>query len=340
MNLPSPAADGARRLLLLAILAALAACQGSDPQPLTLLSLDHLGGADSLVDGGGAAATLGYTVQDGTSTPTIRLVRHDAASPDTLAFLGDVAFTAGGRVTRLRVSDEAAGVILSGTVWVVDLAAPTLATMQLPAPDTAVDLAVAGRWVAVAVDHGLYLVDRGDPRRTFLQAAVSTPTALLATPGGFLAFTTAGYVMADTTSGTPAFAEVVAPALANLQAATPAGSGAMAAGPGSAFDRTRVVRLDLTDPAAPAVAASQEVSGAFAGFAWDGGDASVVAIHGDDDGAAPTTFHQGYLLREGGGGFHGSAVPLSFWSLSGQPLAARSGLLLAAGASGVALSRF
>jgi len=292
------------------------------------------------VDGGGAAASLGYTVQNGASTPTIRLVRHDAASPDTLAALGDVAFSAGGRITRLRVTDEAAAVILSGTVWVVDLAAAPFAAVQLPAPGTAVDLAVAGHWVAVAVDHGLYLVDRDDPLQAFLQPTASTPSALLATPGGFLAFTTTGYVVADTTGGEPAFTEVVDPALANLQAASPGGRSALAAGPGSATGRTRVLRLDIADPTAPAVASSTEVSGTFVALAWDGGDTSVVAVHGDDDGVDPTAFRQGYLVRDGGGGLQASVIPLSFWSLSAQPLAARSGLLLAVGANGVALTRY
>ena len=150
-----------RRALLL--LAVLGGCAGSDPQPLEPVSLDRFGGADSLVAGGGGSSALGYTAPTGSFLPAVRLVRHDAANPGILRPLGDVSFPGGTRITRLRVTDEAAALVLDGAVWVVDLADPSLTVWGVAVGGLALDVAVSGRWAAVAVDHGLVLTHRDDP---------------------------------------------------------------------------------------------------------------------------------------------------------------------------------
>ncbi len=317
---------------------ALAACQGSDPQPLEPISLDPRGGPESLVDGGGGASLVGYTSSGASAPSGLRLVRAGAGGGPAV-LVGDVVFPGGGPITRLRVSDEAAAVIVDGAVWLVDPTSPALSTEPIPASAGASDLAVRGRWVALAVDHGLVLVDRQAPLVPFQQAASSTPAALLVTPTGFLAFTAAGYLVVDTTGATPSFTEVTDPGLSGLQAGRAAGGDAVVAGPGSGPDRTRVLWLDLADPAAPAVTRAEEVPGAFVALAWDGGDGAVVAIHGAGDDARLGSFHQGYLLRGAAGGPAAAGIPLPFWSLSPQPLAAKDGQLFAAQAGGVAQLR-
>jgi len=183
-----PAGPAAAALLLGAL--ALAGCQGSDPQPLTPLSRDAFGGSESLVDGGGAGATLGFASPPVAGPTTVRLLRLDAADPDVAALLGDVPL--GGRATRLRVTDEAVAALVDGALLVADLADPALVPVAFEAPPGAVDLAVGGRWIAVAVDRALHLIDRDGllPPATF--ATTSTPTAPVATAHGFLAFTTTG----------------------------------------------------------------------------------------------------------------------------------------------------
>ncbi len=330
-----------RRLAPPLLALALAGCQGSDPQPLTLLSSDAFGGASSLVDGGGADATIGYTSSAASGLPTLRLARHDAASLDVVVPLGDVVFRDGGRASRLRVTDEAAALLVSGVAWVVDPADPALSAERLSLPDGVTDLAVSGRWVAAATDRALVLLDRDDPAGPASFATTSTPTGLTATRAGFLAFTTTGYLVVDTGVPGGSVTEVADPVLRDLREARPdADRGtAVAAGPGSAADRSRVLRLDLSTPATPVVLRSAEVAGRFVAFAWDGGDASVLAIHGAGDDARPESFHEGWLLRERAGGFEVSGLPLPFWSTSAQPLAARAGRLLAAQGGGAALLR-
>ena len=136
-------------------------------------------------------------------------------------------------------------------------------------------------------------------------------------------------MVVDTSGAVPAFHEVSDPDLGNLRAAIASGATALVAGPASSSDRTRVLRLDLADPAAPVVVRRQEVPGAFVALASDGAGTAVVAIHGEGDTAESTAFHQGYLLRESGGGFQVTGLPLAFWSQSQQPLAAHAGHLFA-----------
>lgn len=335
-----PAFPGAATAWCLLLLAALAGCQGSDPQPLEPVSLDRFAGQDSLVAGGGGSSIVGYTSPAGSFLPTVRFVRHDPANPEQVQLLGDVTFGGGGRISRLRVNDDAAALIVEGGVRVVDLAAPSLPVegipVPIPVPGIAVEVAVGGRWVAVAIDHGLVLVHRDDPLVAHPFTASSTPGALLATGSSFLALTTMGFVVADTSGPVPTFLEVSEPNLGGLRAAEVSGSSALVAGPGSSPDRSRVLRLDLTSPRVPVVVHEQEIPGTFVALAWDGGATSVIAVRGEGDGPEPTAFHQGYLLRESAGGFEATGLPLPFWSISDQPLAARAGHLFAVQAAGLA----
>jgi hypothetical protein len=335
---PSLAAAAPARLVGLLLLAALAGCQGSDPQPLEPISLDRFTGQDSLVGGGGASSIVGSTSPSGSFLPTLRLVRHDAALPEALQPLGDVTFGGGGRITRLRITDEAAVLVLDGAVRVVDLTTPALTIEGLVVPGAVLEVAVSGRWVAAAIDHGLVLVHRDAPTTAFRFTTTSTPSAVLASGSAFLAFTATGYVVADAAAG-PTFQEVSDPVLAGLRAAEVDGATALVAGPGSTADRSRVLRLDLASPAAPAVVHAAEVPGAFVASASDGGAFSVVATHGAGDTTEPTAFHQGWLLRESAAGFEPEGLPLPFWSRSDQPLAAHDGHLFAVEAVGLGFLR-
>lgn len=334
---PAPTSVAAAAAYLL-LLAALAGCPGSDPQPLEPISVDRFAGPDSLVGGGGASSVAGFTATSASLLPAVRLVRHDAASPGALQLIGDVTF-GGDRITRLRVTDEAAALVLDGAVRVVDLTDPSLPVGYVALPGPAQDLAVGGRWVAAAVDHGLVLVHRDDPSAFHEFTTTTTPRALLAVGSSFLAFTTTGYVVADTSGPAPTVREVSDPVLGNLHAASSSGASALVAGPGSSPDRSRVLRLDLTDLAAPVVVRGAEVPGAFVAFAWDGDATSVIAVHGEGDTAEPTAFHQGYLLRASSDGFQHAGLPLPFWSVSDQPLAAHAGHLFAVETAGLGLLR-
>jgi hypothetical protein len=266
-------------------------------------------------------------------------VRHDAASPDRTTLLGDVSFSGGGSITRLAVTDQSAAVNVNGVVRVVDLSGPSLSIEALPALGDADALALAGRWVLAAAGNDLVVVSRDAPDATTTYSAAATPTALLATQGSFLAFTATGYVAVDPTSATTIFREVSDPALANVRDAQAGGATAVVAGPSSTFGRSRVLRLDLTDPAAPAIVRGHEVPGTYVTFAWDGTSTSVVAVHGDGDGADPLRFHEGYVVREGADGFSDAGVPLTFWSESGEPLAAHADRLFAVEARGLLFLR-
>jgi hypothetical protein len=333
---PRPRAGPARPVALLAAaIAALAACRGSDPQPLELLALDPFGDQGSLVAGGGAASVIGYTSASRSFPPTLRLVRHDGASPDRTSYVGDVRFSAAGGFTRIAVGDEAAAVTVGGVVRVVDVSLPSLPVQPLPALGDATDLAVAGRWVLAASGGDLVLVARDAPAAATRFTPAGAPRALLGAAGGvFLAFTTTGYVAIDP-GGAATFSEVSDPALAGIEAVYLDGAGAVAAGPATTLGRSRLLRLDLTNPAAPVVVRSQELPGAYVAFAWDGGSTSVLAVHGDGDDADPMSFHEGWRVREGADGFHAEGIPLTFWSRSPQPVAAHAGRLFAVEARGL-----
>lgn len=334
-RIPRPAAAA---LLLCAL--GLAGCQGSDPQPLSLVSRDAFGGSESLVDGGGGGATLGFGSPPVTGPTSVRLLRLDAADPDLATLIGDVPL--GGRATRLRVTDEAVAALVGGALLVADAADPALLPVAFEAPEGAADLAVRGRWIAVAANHALHLLDREGLAAPASYPTTATPTAPVATAWGFLCFTATGWVTADVTGPTPAFREVADPLLrdARAAAALPGGAGAWVAGPGGAADRARVLRLDLSDPAAPVVLRSADLAGAFVAFAWDGGEEAVLAVHGEgDDPARPESFHEGWLLRESAGGLAATRLPLPFWSRSAQPFALHARRLLAAQPGGVTLLR-
>jgi hypothetical protein len=319
------------------LLAVLPGCRGSDPQPLELISLDPFGDQASLVAGGGASSIVGHTGTSGGS-PILRLERHDRTSPDRLTLLGDVRFAGGGAITRLVVTDEAAAVNVGGVVKVVDLTVPALPIETLDVLGDASALAVGGSRVLAVAGGDLVLVDRGAPVVTAQFTPAAEPTCLVAAGGVFLAFTADGYVLVDPSSATT-FAEVTDPTLAGVRDASADGASALVAGPASSPGRSRILRLDLSNPAAPAVVRGHEVPGAYVAFAWDGGSTAVIAVHGSGDGADPRAFHEGWVVREGAGGFADEGVPLTFWSETSQPLAAHVDRLFAVEAQGLLFLR-
>jgi hypothetical protein len=282
---------------------------------------------------------IGHTASSAGFFPILRLVRHDSASPDATAFVGDVNFS-GGTITRLFLSDEAAAVIVGDNVRVVDLSVASLPYDEINGVlANLTDVAVTGHWALLVSGNQLSLAERIDPFTVADFTLTGTPTAILATQGKFLVFTTTGYAVIDPEAPSPTLDEFTDASLGNLRCAFVSGTVAMVAGPASTFDRSRLLRLDLTSLAAPRIVRSHEMPGTFVALAWDGGSTSVVAVRGNGDGPDARTFHQGYVVREGIGGFTDAGVPLEFWSLSTQPLAAHAGRLFAVEARGLLFLR-
>lgn len=303
----------------LAALAALPACQGSDPQPLELLSRDPSTGRDSVIGGGGNSSMIGYTILNGGVASTVRLVRHDVTSADQFTMVGDVGLEPNVAVTRLVVTDQVAAAIADWRLSLVDLTSPSLPVQVISIPGGAQDVAVSGRWVLVVAGNDLTLINRDTPLSSTTYTSGSAPTGILATQGMFLAFTTTGYVMVDPSRPTPTFQPVADTDLRDIRDAYADGVGAIVAGPASTLSRSKVLLLDLTSPTAPVVAKRHEVAGGYATFAWDGASTFVVAIDS----------HQGYLVTEDADGFHDFGIPLPTWYYGGHPLAAHSGHLFA-----------
>jgi len=329
-----------RLALLLATLAALPACQGSDPQPLQLISRDPFYGDGGVIGGGGASSMVGYTVPSGGfNTTMIRLVRHDAANPDQLTFVGDVALEPGVEVTRVVVTDQVSAVVAGGEVSLVDLSVPSLPVDVLSFARGVEGVAVEGRWLLAISGNDLALVNRDAPLSITTYTSSVAPTGILATQGMFLVFTTTGYVTVDPSGPTPTFQPVADPDLRNIRDAYADGAGAVVAGPGAAVAQSKVLRLDLTAPASPVVVWRHDVPGSYVTFAWDGASTSVVAVHGDGDGF-PGSFREGFLVREADDGVHDTGIPLPLWFGGGHPLAAHASRLFAMDESGMLLLGF
>ncbi len=305
----------------------LLACHGSDPQPLEFILGDDFYARGSLVAGGGSNELVAYTRSDGSGNTSVRVLRHDAERPDELELVGevDLGWGWGATVDHLAVSESVAAASGSGGITLIDLASPSLALSTLPMASPPTALALSGRWLLTASGSQLTLVDLDDPASTASNVAASPVTAILSTQGTFLVFTGSGYVHV-TPGPTVTWRAVDDAVIRNFNGAFADGLEAVVAGPSLTLGRSRVVRLDLRSPGSPAVLRSHEVDGAFAGFAWDGGTTSVVAVGGGD---AFSAVHEGYVVREQGGAFTSFGIPLPQWFGRGNGIAAHADHLFA-----------
>jgi hypothetical protein len=325
-----------KRLFAGAALAALAACQGSDPQPLELVFRDPFVAGVSRVSGGGASDLLAYTRYHGDGTYGVRLLRHDAASPDELQLLGDVEMP----TDRLFVTGGFA--VGCPGCELVDLTNPALprSTVPVPLPQGVLPgaLAIDGRWLLAASGTALQLVDlEGGPGASF---TTSTPVAaVIATQGRFLAFEASGYVHVVPDATAPTFSEVQSENLRGVAAAFADGAQAVVAGPSPNLGKSRVMRLDLSTPAAPTVVRSHEVPVEFGYFAWDGATLGIVAAAS----VAGQPMHQGYAVHEVDGAFTSAGIPLpqqfTLYDPTAIPIAAHAGRLFAADYYGFGMYR-
>ena len=329
------------RLALLALLA-LPACDfldqlrdpQSEPQPIELVSADEFYGDGSVIAGGGQSPFVAYSRWDAnTGTRSVRVLRHDAARPDSLELVGDFGT---GSDPRLFVQEDVAVVCDGADMRLIEVASPALSSTAMASPTFGPPqaLAVSGRWLVAASDSTLALLDLQTPTSVTSYAAPAAVTAVLATQGTFLAFTATGYVHVTPDPASPTFTAVSDPVLRNFRSAFPDGAEAMVAGPSLALGRSRVVRLDLADPAAPAVRRSHEVDGAFRFFAWDGASISVIATGGDG-----ANVHEGYVVHEAREAFTSQGIPLPAWWRDGNPIAAHAGRLFALSSGGLGFYR-
>lgn len=327
-----------RSTLTAVLLVALSACQGSDPQPLQLVFRDRFHDGPGVVAGGGASEFVGYFRPNGVGFGMdLRLVRHRAANPDQLEVVGELPTSDVSTSPMLALSGPRAVWWLGSTATLVDLADPGLATTTIAlALSGPTSMAVGGHWLLAADGRQLELVDLNSPGTPASFQAPAAVTSLLATQDLFLAFTTSGYVLVTPAGATPTFQAFDDAIIRNFQSAFADGTDAMVSGPGLAFSSSRVVRLDLTVPAAPVIVRSIEVPREYAGFAWDGAGTSVVGVLVDSFGPVL----EGYLVHEQADGFSARGIPFPSTRAIGTSFAAHADRLIVQDSEGLGLYRF
>lgn len=325
---PSPLA-----LLASAVLAA--GCLKSDPQALQLLEHDDYQAWPWATTGGGGATDLvAYSRESYDGNVEIRVLRHDAAQPDRLESLGEVNLGTAAAPSSIVVSGTTVLALLGPTVIVVEAGAGPLATSTLslyPEPNL---VTADDRWLLAASGSTLTLIDRTSPTSRASLDAPADVTALLPTGGSFLAFTTAGFVHVTPALPTPGAVAVADANVRGFRSVYGAGVEALAAGPATKL-ASRIARLDLSDPAAPAVRWIAEVPGAFYAFAWDGEDTAVLALEETEPGSTAPWVYEAWVLRERNGGpVPPFGIPLPGWRPGTPNLAAHAGDLFVVGGPG------
>lgn len=265
--------------------------------------------ATATLAGGGASGVVAYSAWDGYGHSPLRVLRHDAAHPDQLADLGTVDLPGYGWEQLALTGTRAVAGTGGSQIVLVDFTGPDLATttVQLGAAPTKV--LADGRWLLAASGTRLELVDTTAPATRFTSAAPSPVTSILETAGGFVAFTETGFVRVEPDASSPSFVSSTSVEVRRFRRAFLDGTDAVAAGPAATFGMTRIARLDLSNPRAPVVKKSSELNGEYASFAWDGGEISTLEILG----VRGTGWDHGYVVREGPGGFTGTAIQFPYW---------------------------
>jgi hypothetical protein len=268
-----------------------------------------------MVAGGGAA---GIVLRH--ELGLLHLARPDPADPDILVELAAVAAPV---PSALGLSATRAALLSGRDVVVVDQTtsppvsvAVTLSPLPLAAcwaPAVVAD----GDWLLGSNGGSLELVQLSAPATRYAYAVrFGCATALLATPGAFIAFTTRGWVVVrpDRAAAGQPFSETTSNLLGTVRGAFAAGAQAMLAGEG-AGGGSWVARVDLTGFEL-GVMSRIELDLPFGAFAWDGRATSVLQGLEAPVGASQR-YGDGYVVREVGLGFRASPVALPAWGGSG-----------------------
>jgi hypothetical protein len=316
------------RLLAPALACALAACQGSDPQPLELLSADRSGA--SAVGGGGDGDVIAYGIGSGFGPSAVRFVALDPAAPGGLAFLGDVDVSATGAPDRIAIRGDVAAVTGLNVVVLIDLTSPSLPARAVSVPSPVTGMALFPGWLATTSTASVTLVDLAPGGETRTWPCAAAPTAVLSTNASrFWIFTGGGYLELDLSS-LPAAGTTLAPVPSATMRGVVAGyvgaDMAVAVSPGSTPGTTRVQRLDGTPGASPQALETLELPWVYSGFAWDGAGRGVLSVNDPTDPYANFS-REGWLITDAGGRLSASGLPLPDYQARQQTLAARSGQL-------------
>jgi hypothetical protein len=322
----------ARLPRILPALLLLAACQGSDPQPLLLLTREDLAssGASMLVEGGGASQYLAYVWSNG-----LHVVRLDPAAPDRLQLVASesaLSLAGFGFTGDLLLTWQTGGYPPQNTFWVQDLAAAGRPVRSAQLGDlTPTAGAASGRWVLVGSGTTLALLDLQTARPPL--ALDSHAEILTIAPVGdrFVAFTPTGWLLVVPDATAPTVTAHEDASLAGFRIVYPDGAASLvAAGPSAYLSTSRVARLDFDG--ALTLRYQVEVPGTFAAFAWDGLGRGVIEV---DVGGAVNPV--GFFADDGGKGFGLRGLALPITNTGGPTFAAHAGRLLLSDIQGIGL---
>jgi hypothetical protein len=126
-------------------------------------------------------------------------------------------------------------------------------------------------------------VDPASPSPVKSFTATGQITSFATVADGFLVVTDTGYghVVADPANAM--YSETADATVRSFRKAYVYREGAYVGGPSPIAGKSRIGRLDLTDPARPTLALSLDVDGNFAGFAYDGSSRYLLEIKGNLD---------------------------------------------------------
>jgi hypothetical protein len=271
-----------------------------DAGPLKLVRSVSIGLNLNALDGSDDILGVSYTdtTNNGSTTgfrETLHLYKHQSAAPDDLLDLGNVYLgvdTLYHRVPHIAFSPDWAAVTIdfndgpSGWIALVSLANPApVRTATLPLAYVLDRALAAGRWLLVAGGQRLDLFDLVNPSSPSLAKSFTTAglvTCFAAVTDGFLVVTDSGYghVHADPANAT--YSETADASVRSFRKAYVSQGSAYVGGPSPIAGKSRIGRVDLSDPAHPMLVLSLDVDGNFTGFAYDGSSRYLLEIKGKD----------------------------------------------------------
>lgn len=320
------------RLIPLVTLLALAGCDGSDTDRLERVQTVSMN-QPLVLGGGGQTEYFGVIDAGGEADglPGVRFYWHNYLEAEPIQKMETLSMTV----------STASDAYLGGTGAVFAVGGSILLARWYPiafegwlSPSMiGVERAVRRGSVVLTSDGAsiqLVFLTSDGPVKVGEYTAMQPVTGLLADPQYFLAFTAGGYIFVEPNENTalpPAFTEVADPVLRRFRRCYPSDSAhqAVCAGPSIYEGRSRVARLDLSNPEAPSILKVVELDGEYGAFAWDGFETSVVETRGEP-GAG---LYQGYRLHEDESGFAAAPISLPQWFGSEAHLAAHQGMLFA-----------
>jgi hypothetical protein len=283
------------------------ACSGSGSSPGELKLVRTVPGAYNILAVAGhddVVAALDYGTLRNASEALLLLGKRDPAHPTDLVDLGKVPLGANiSSLSDLSVTADWVTVACGGVVSAVSLTTPA---PQLVAQFTTASLqAIAsGRWLLHVDGDGrtVHVRDLGAPGAGFPQVgspfdAGATVTAVAAVPGGFLAFTTAGYGYVAMAQNVPAYTFVSSPDVKGFTRAHLYGTKLYVGGPSVFMGKIRVGRIDVATPSSATLEAFVDIDGAFVDFAYDPAGSYVAFAQVSAD----MGLHRLFLVRDTGG---------------------------------------